>query len=220
MQNRWVRLLLFFCIAALLVSALTSCAVWCNLWYAGCRVKETRPPHLPAFDSVSISALLNNTVFTVDECTEYIDWTANFTEQWDGTNNLPSNVPKLRMMVRNGSSQDLQFLSSVNESDNAVSLLGPVLGTGARIEAGVSDLDFKVFDPATMHCSIVRARDSLLLESPIFSPLYSSHVTRIWPGKYWVILECFMYPWEVKEPPLWFGSVRSDTVYFQVVELK
>lgn len=220
MQNRWVRLVLLLSVAALLASAFTSCAVWCNLWYFGCKEKQIQPPHLPAFDSVSISTLLNDTVFTLDECTEYIDWLANVTERWDGANNPPPHVPKLRMTVHNASSQDLQFMSSVNESDNAVSLLGPVPGTGARIEAGVSDLDFKVFDPATMHCSIVRARDSLLLESPIFSPLYSSHVTRIWPGKYWVVLECFVYPWEIKEPPVWFGSVRSDTVYFQVVELK
>jgi len=202
-----------------------SCIVLEDLHLRARPARPEPPPVLPAFDSVTISAVISDTLFTLRECSEYLEWIARLEQGWDTTISPPTRVPKLRVMVHNRSSLELQFPDSNLSVSHKCSAaghdvevrLGPVSGTGAQIESSCEE-DFVMEYSTPGCCALVGAGDSLLLEFPVVNPLYASAVTKIWPGMYWVVLGYHSWAKEKEEPPVWRGQVRSDTVFFRVAE--
>jgi len=177
------------------------------------------------YDSLSITAIISDSVFLLDECNAYL--ASLRTHAADVPSGSPFHVPLLRLVVHNKSSQDLLVPYrglSVRSYDRDVTCnvcvyMNVVPGSGGKLTRLPQDwIDGMQWPLEPLGYVEIRGGGSLQYKFPVINPLYELDVERIWPGSYWVVL-CFqsskLYD-TVRST--WEGTVCSDTVTFRVIE--
>ena len=211
---------------ALLVSLFfwqTSCVVLDQMGLRGPKVWT--PVKLPSFDSVGISAILNDTVFTVEACRQYVHIVKGHSQRQDTLIAPALHVPRLSLWIHNRSSMNLLFPQKYLHVRGR-GMSGPA---EVRVIIGRSDPSRSAtrgWDPHLGHARLnsdhddyfaeITAHDSLFLESLVINPLFEARLGFIGPGTYWVVLGYESVAFESKTVPIWEGTVWSDTVYFRV----
>ena len=232
MRRKWLNTVKLVALLVVMFFAFDSCIVLDQMGLRGQGGSYTPPSVLPAFDSVTVSPRINDTVFTLGECNEYLEYVTRLNRGIETTIGPTPRAPRLQIMVHNRSSMDIQFRernvsvsnvcwSGTFDADARVDVrFGTVSETGGQFESNCVSEYLNVKDNGSPHegYSLVHAYDSSLLDFPVVNPFYASAVTKIWPGGYWVVVGYHSYPNEKKEPPVWKGLVWSDTVFFRVTE--
>jgi len=183
--------------------------------------KRLPKPH--AFDSITVSAIINDTVFSVQECNHYLDGLRDPSK--DASDLTLPHIPIPQLFISNPSHEaflvpykNLHVTSyDMDCTCNVCSSLGGVEGTGANL-LRIPDVYLDSQDRPPVEYAELGAGSSLLYESLVINPLYLANVERISPGTYWIVLCVQSYTTEETTPPCWQGKICSDTVTFRVVE--
>jgi hypothetical protein len=216
----------------MVVFSQTSCVVFDQMGLRGQNVEHyTPPPKLPSFDSLTVTAIINDTVFSAIGCTQYLKGRRAYVDFRD------SDVPVLRIVLFNRSSSGFlvaneRLSTNCGELSDFVGWVRAELGIcssdGGRARLSVRGPRFiTAFENRSFDRDMfvyLGEGDSVAIERPVANPLCELGSDHLDTGVYWTRLFYSVNLKTVKDTvtyvnsPQWYGLIWSDTVFFRVTE--